>query len=184
MSSPSLCTNNEKVVMDHIKLLPIWSNIVFLFISIVAFVKKQYLLGIIGLLVAIISTIHHTFNTPYYDTSCDYKKENDTTMDDILSYLDIIFVNISCIVALYLYIKHKQYNSEFILPIILFGVVGIGLFIYSLIISDKAKQTNEKNNGYNSDEQIKYDTLYDIYHALWHIFASFVFLVLLYGILF
>lgn len=164
------CTDSEKDIVKALHNTQIWTNIIYIIPSIFAFIIKEWKLGALGIVVSIISMLHHSFN--FIDAKCI--KESEHKHHQVLSVLDQSFASILSLYCVYLlYYKGRPFSYLFIALFTTFIIISIIMFVISsLYYGPKAEKSDV-----NSQDYIKYAGLYEHYHGYWHIFSGLCFVL-------
>ena len=135
--------------------------------------KELHILGFMGIIVTIVSTLHHMYNV--VNLNCkEYIKP--TIFRKIGDHLDVFCANITCLFGLYLTYKRKKFNKVFFTSLILINIFAIALFFYSEYFIQKIKKVKNKN----SQEYLTGLSIYSFYHSYWHVFSGFSFTLIVY----
>ena len=165
MSNTTKCTESERAIIKALHNTQIWTNSIYIIASIYAIFIGQWLLGIFGIVVAIISMLHHSYN--YIDAKCIMVSNH--TKHTILSDTDVIFANLLGIYGIYkIYIHDRPLSYTFIGLFTVCAIFALILFyISSYVYEPKAEKEN-----INSQVYIKNAALYEHYHGYWHIMSG------------
>ena len=188
-----ICTEYQKKIFPKFHDMNIYTNIMYFIPSIIAVyysyskynkiaikdrcdkncLKDLHILGLMGLIVTIVSTLHHTYNI--FDLNCkEYAKP--TLFRIISGKLDVYCAIISSFFGLYLIYKRKKFNKIFFLSFILINIFSLTLFFHCLNIEKKIAKIKNKD----SQEYLTGLSEYSFYHAYWHVFSGFSFTLIVY----
>lgn len=188
-----ICTEYQKKFFPKFHDMNIYTNIMYFIPSIIAVyysyskynkmaikdrcdkncLKDLHILGWMGLIVTLISCIHHTYNEA--DLTCkEYVKP--TLFRIISGKLDVYCAIISSLFGLYLIYKRKKFNKIFFLSFILINIFSFTLFFHCLNIEKKIAKIKNKD----SQEYLTGLSEYSFYHAYWHVLGGFSFTLIVY----
>jgi hypothetical protein len=189
----TICNSIEQKIVNLIRLMPILSNIFYIIPSLflifmknnnrMNFVDGKYL-GVFGLIMSIISTIHHY--SIKNETSCNkILPKYNIKMISIFSNIDVISANLLSLYGIIIlhYKWYKWYKSEKNINNILiltYIIILFGLYTFFYSLYKEIHYENELikvNYKYNNKYILENAIIYDIYHSFWHIFSSLIFLL-------
>ena len=165
------CSHNEKNLLKHLQFTPIWTNVIYFIAPILLFYYKEWEMGTIIMIIAIISILHHSFS--YMQTQCVPEK---TKRHRALSWLDILCSNAGSFYAIYLIWKRGiLVNRAIIGLIVCIFIISMVLFFLSLSYDLRAEHLDKSSKRF-----IKLASLYELYHGFWHIFSGIGILIVSY----
>ena len=182
-----LCDNNFNKFTLFYSNLNIASNIFYLISGILLLINKYYFFGIFFTVVGIISSFHHYYNNNL--VTCH--KIQGREVHSYLSNLDVDSVNILLVIMLiYLFRIDRKRKILHLSSILICGIIGISLFIYSEIVYKKYDKNEKELEKYNKNIPqknqkkeiiIKYKReivygkiLYETIHSIWHVITGLV----------
>ena len=136
-------------------------------------IKELHLFGIMGIIVSVVSSLHHAFNTS--DLICnEYVKPS--LFRKIMGHLDVTCAQIAVFYGLYLVLKRHKFNSLFFATVFIISLTSLVLFFYCLHIEIKIEKLKDKN----SQEYLIQLSEYSFYHGYWHVLGGFCFTLMVY----
>ena len=188
-----VCTKYQKKFFPILRDMNIYTNIMYFIPAIIAIsysyskhnkmaikdrcnkecLKQVHILGVMGIIVTIVSTIHHVYNV--VDLNCkEYVKP--TLFRMLGDHLDVLCANLSVLYGFYLVYKRKKFNKVFFISLVLINIFALILFFYSEYVHREIKKIKNKN----SQDFITGLSIYSFYHAYWHVFSGFSFVLIVY----
>lgn len=182
-----LCDENFNKFTLFYSNLNIASNIFYLISGILLLINKYYFFGIFFTAVSIISSFHHYYNNNL--VTCH--KIQGREVHSYLTHLDVDSVNILLVIMLiYLFRIDRKRKILHLSSILICGIIGISLFIYSEIVYKKYDKNEKELEKYNKNIPqknqkkeiiIKYKReivygkiLYETIHSIWHVITGLV----------
>lgn len=182
-----LCDDNFNKFTLFYSNLNIASNIFYLVTGILLLIYKYYFFGIFFTAVSIISSVHHYYNNNL--VTCH--KIQGREVYSYLSNLDVGSVNILLVILLiYLFRIDRKRKILHLSSILICGIIGISLFIYSEIVYKKYDKNEKELEKYNKNipqknqkkeiiikykREIVYEKiLYETIHSIWHVITGLV----------
>lgn len=180
MSDNGKCINSLNNIEKVMHTLVVWSNIFYILAAIMAIIGGYNILGILFLIVAVVSTIHHA-------------NLNFVLSQYIWGKLDVILANIvgigAMIYASWYVIKNKEYkdrrNIVLYISIFVLAILSITAFALShqSIKPEGLPQDEEKGftgpifadmkstQEYTCEQKAKI-IMYLVYHTIWHMLGG------------
>jgi len=165
------CTESEKTIIKTIHHAQIWGNIIYVIPSIVALYNKMWIIGIFGLIVSIVSALHHKYIYVHPDCVVEHKSHEHYTD---LTHLDVILSNLLTLYMAYrIYKSNHKKTISFLLSLFIIGIIGLVFFYLSGWVYDSKAEKED----INSQAYLKNSTLYDFYHGMWHTYSGIIFII-------
>ena len=180
MSDNGKCINSLNNIEKVMHTLVVWSNIFYILAAIMAIIGGYNILGILFLIVAVVSTIHHA-------------NLNFVLSQYIWGKLDVILANIvgigAMIYASWYVIKNKEYKDRryIVLYISIFVLAILSITAFALshqsIKPEGLPQDEEKGftgpifadmkstQEYTCEQKAKI-IMYLVYHTIWHMLGG------------
>jgi len=180
MSDKEKCINSLNNIEKVMHTLVVWSNVFYILAAIMAFIGGYNILGILFLIVAVVSTIHHA-------------NLNFVLSQYIWGKLDVTIANIvgigAMIYASWYVIKNKEYkdrrNIVLYISIFVLAILSITAFALShqSIKPEDLPQDEEKGftgpifadmkstQEYTCEQKAKI-IMYLVYHTIWHMLGG------------
>ena len=180
MSDKEKCINSLDNIEKVMHTLVVWSNIFYILAAMMAIIGGYKILGVLFLILAVVSTIHHA-------------NLNFVLSQYIWGKLDVTLANIiglgATIYAIWYVIKNKQYkdrrNIVLYISIFILAILSITAFVLShqSLKPENLPQDEEKGftgpifadikstQEYTCEQKAKI-IIYLVYHTIWHMLGG------------